>query len=80
MRDGLMAMGAQAFEEDEVMIEAQRKVIDRTPDPRVMPTAHDKGVTMFNRLVERLGGRKRNVTAARHGLRHIPACRCPRDP
>jgi vanillate O-demethylase monooxygenase subunit len=29
-------------------------VIDRTPDPQVMPTAHDRGVTIFNRLVERL--------------------------
>lgn len=54
LRDALMAMAAQAFDEDKVMIEAQQKVIDRTPDPRVMPTAHDKGVTMFNRLVERL--------------------------
>jgi vanillate O-demethylase monooxygenase subunit len=54
MRDGMMALAGVAFGEDKVMIEAQQKVIDRTPDPRIMPTAHDKGVTLFNRLVERL--------------------------
>jgi vanillate O-demethylase monooxygenase subunit len=54
MRDGLMQLADMAFGEDKVMIEAQQKVVDRTPDPRVMPTAHDKGVTMFTRLVERL--------------------------
>jgi vanillate O-demethylase monooxygenase subunit len=64
VRDGLMTLAAQAFDEDKVMIEAQQKVIDRTPDPRIMPTAHDKGVTMFNRLVERL------ARAEREGSRH----------
>jgi vanillate O-demethylase monooxygenase subunit len=64
VRDGLMTLAAQAFDEDKVMIEAQQKVIDRTPDPRIMPTAHDKGVTMFNRLVERL------VRSEREGSRH----------
>ena len=54
LRDGLMQLAAVAFGEDKVMIEAQQKVIDRTPDQRIMPTAHDKGVTLFNRLVERL--------------------------
>ena len=47
-------MAGQAFGEDKVMIEAQQKVIDRTPDAGIMPTAHDKGVTLFNRLVERM--------------------------
>jgi len=54
LRDRLMAVADQAFGEDKVMIEAQQRVIDRTPDPQVMPTAHDRGVTLFNRLVERL--------------------------
>ena len=54
LRDSLMDLAAMAFGEDKVMIEAQQKVIDRTENPRVMPTAHDKGVTLFNRLVERL--------------------------
>jgi vanillate O-demethylase monooxygenase subunit len=64
LRDALMAMADQAFNEDKVMIEAQQRVVDRTPDPQVMPTAHDKGVTMFNRLVERL------VRAEREGSRN----------
>lgn len=54
MRDGMMAMAAVAFEEDRVMIEAQQRVIDMTPDPQIMPTGHDRGVTLFNRLVHRL--------------------------
>jgi vanillate O-demethylase monooxygenase subunit len=54
MRDAMMQLAGVAFAEDKLMIEAQQRVIDRTPDPRIMPTAHDRGVTMFNRLVERL--------------------------
>lgn len=54
MRDMLMGMAGKAFHEDKVMIEAQQRVIDNTSDPRIMPTAHDKGVTIFNRLVARL--------------------------
>ena len=54
LRDCLMKVAAQAFGEDKTMIEAQQRVIDSTPDPVIMPTAHDRGVTMFNRLVARL--------------------------
>lgn len=54
LRDFLMGIAGQAFGEDKVMIEAQQKVIDRTPDPVVMPTSHDRGVTIFNRLVEKM--------------------------
>lgn len=54
MRDGLMQLAAMAFEEDRIMIEAQQRVIDETPGARIMPIAHDKGVTLFNRLVERM--------------------------
>jgi vanillate O-demethylase monooxygenase subunit len=54
LRNSLMQLAGMAFDEDKVMIEAQQKVIDRTPDARIMPTAHDKGVTIFTRLVERL--------------------------
>jgi vanillate O-demethylase monooxygenase subunit len=54
LRDGMMQLAAQAFEEDKVMIEAQQRVIDQTPEPRIMPTAHDRGVTLFNRLVKKL--------------------------
>jgi phenylpropionate dioxygenase-like ring-hydroxylating dioxygenase large terminal subunit len=53
-RDLLMSIAAKAFAEDKMMIEAQQKVVDGTPNPRIMPTAHDRGLTMFNRMVERL--------------------------
>lgn len=61
LRDVLMQMAAKAFAEDKVMIEAQQKVLDLTPSPRVMPTAHDRGVTLFNRLVEKLARREREA-------------------
>lgn len=64
LRDFLMTLADQAFGEDKVMIEAQQKVIDRTTDPRVMPTAHDRGVTLFNRLVERLSKQERALQTA----------------
>ncbi len=53
-RDVMMVMAGQAFAEDKTMIEAQQRVIRATPDPRIMPTAHDKGITLYNRLVEKL--------------------------
>lgn len=56
MRDGMMAMAGMAFAEDKVMIEAQQRVIDITAEPRIMPTSHDRGVTLFNRLVKKLAG------------------------
>ena len=56
LRDALMGIAAMAFEEDRVMIEAQQRVLDRTREPRIMPTSADRGVTMFNRLVARLVG------------------------
>jgi vanillate O-demethylase monooxygenase subunit len=64
MRDGMMAMAAVAFDEDKVMIEAQQRVIDMTPDPRIMPTSHDRGVTLFNRLVHRLAAAEAAETSA----------------
>ncbi|MCW2388462.1 vanillate O-demethylase monooxygenase subunit [Sphingobium sp. B11D3B] len=54
LRDVLMRMADQAFAEDKVMIEAQQHVIDDTEEVQVMPTVHDRGVTLFNRLVEKL--------------------------
>jgi phenylpropionate dioxygenase-like ring-hydroxylating dioxygenase large terminal subunit len=54
LRDMLMGIAGQAFSEDKVMIEAQQRVIDESPDARIMPTSADVGVTQFNRLVERL--------------------------
>ena len=54
LRDVLMKVADQAFGEDKIMIEAQQRVIDQTADPAIMPTAHDRGVTIFSRLVARL--------------------------
>jgi vanillate O-demethylase monooxygenase subunit len=54
LRDTLMGIADMAFGEDKLMIEAQQRVIDMTPHPVVMPSAHDRGVTLFNRLVEKL--------------------------
>lgn len=54
LRDLLMGIAAQAFAEDKTMIEAQQRVIDRDPSHPVMPTTGDRGVILFNRLVERL--------------------------
>jgi vanillate O-demethylase monooxygenase subunit len=53
-RDIMMAMAGEAFAEDKRMIEAQQAVIAVSPHARVMPTVHDKGVTLYNRLVEKL--------------------------
>lgn len=63
MRDTLMRIAAKAFAEDKVMIEAQQKIIDLTADPVVMPTSSDKGVTLFNRLVERLVRQESGATS-----------------
>ena len=62
LRDSLMELAGVAFGEDKTMIEAQQKVIDRSPNTRIMPTAHDKGVTIFTRLVERMA--KAELSAA----------------
>ncbi|MCW2370093.1 aromatic ring-hydroxylating dioxygenase subunit alpha [Sphingobium sp. B11D3D] len=58
VRDGMMRMADMAFAEDKVMIEAQQRSIDQAPGARIMPTSHDRGVTLFNRLVARLASNK----------------------
>jgi len=54
LRDMLMEMAGRAFAEDRTMIEAQQRVIDATPDPRVLPTRADAGIALYARLAERL--------------------------
>lgn len=54
----LMDVTLAAFAEDKAMIEAQQKVIDIDPARQVMPIVADKGVTLFNRLVDRLAKRE----------------------
>ncbi len=61
LRDTLMSLAAKAFAEDKTMIEAQQRVIDITAEPAIMPTAHDRGVTLFNRLIERLVKQERQA-------------------
>ena len=64
LRDMLMGIAGKAFAEDKLMIEAQQRVIDMTPDPRIMPTAHDRGVTLYNRMVEKLAKAELQTTLA----------------
>jgi phenylpropionate dioxygenase-like ring-hydroxylating dioxygenase large terminal subunit len=54
LRDRLMGVADMAFTEDRLMIEAQQRVINASPGARIMPTSADKGVTLFNRLVEKM--------------------------
>jgi vanillate O-demethylase monooxygenase subunit len=58
-------LAQKAFAEDKVMIEAQQRVIDKAGDTRVIPTAHDKPITLFNAMVQRLDGIASNPEAAR---------------
>ena len=74
LRDLLMKLAAKAFGEDKTMIEAQQRIIDLTPDPVIMPTAHDRGVTIFNRLVARLARAEAGGGAPQSGY----ALRVPR--
>lgn len=56
----LLELTVQAFTEDQRMIEAQQRVIDRDPDRPIMPTVHDRGVTLYNRLKDRLVAQERH--------------------
>ena len=54
LRDKLMSIAAQAFGEDKTIIEAQQRVIERTISPKMLPSGHDRAVTIFNNLVARM--------------------------
>jgi vanillate O-demethylase monooxygenase subunit len=43
-----------AFDEDKVMIEAQQRIIDADPTAKPLPLSTDKGVVLFQRLMESL--------------------------
>lgn len=58
----------QAFHEDKLVIEAQQKRIDCDPDRSFMPTVHDRGVTMYNRLKDRLIKAESNGVLEGHDL------------
>jgi phenylpropionate dioxygenase-like ring-hydroxylating dioxygenase large terminal subunit len=59
MRDMLMGIADMAFTEDRIIIEAQQRVIDASPGRNIMPTTGDKGVTMFNGLVDKMAKEER---------------------
>jgi vanillate O-demethylase monooxygenase subunit len=77
MRDAMMATVSKAFAEDKVMIEAQQRVIDDTAVPKIMATTHDRSVTMYHRLVEKLAEAESNAAqrpAVSHRLRQRSVC------
>ena len=44
----------KAFSEDKAMIEAQQRIINLTPGRRFRSTTADKGVVLYNRIIEKL--------------------------
>jgi phenylpropionate dioxygenase-like ring-hydroxylating dioxygenase large terminal subunit len=52
--DKLATVTTQAFQEDRRMIEVQQEIIGRDPARPMMPTIHDRGVLIYNRLKNRL--------------------------
>ena len=47
-------MAVTAFDEDRVMIEAQQRVIDASPNDRIMPLGMDTAASLFRSLMDRL--------------------------
>jgi Vanillate O-demethylase oxygenase C-terminal domain len=64
LRDTLMGIAHKAFAEDQTMIEAQQRVIDMTPAPRIMPTGADRAITLFNQLIAKRCREETNKPAA----------------
>ncbi len=60
LRDALIVIQAMAFAEDKRMIEAQQRIIDGTDAAQVLPTAHDRPVTVYNQLVQQLAAAERD--------------------
>lgn len=54
MLEQMMAVVGKAFDEDKIMIEAQQKVINASHDKTIMPTMHDRSITMYNGIVAKL--------------------------
>jgi phenylpropionate dioxygenase-like ring-hydroxylating dioxygenase large terminal subunit len=53
-RDILLEIAERAFAEDRAMIEGQQGIIDSLPRRRFNPTSNDRGVLLFNEIVEKL--------------------------
>jgi vanillate O-demethylase monooxygenase subunit len=64
LRDFLMGVAGQAFNEDKVMIEAQQRVVSAAREVRVLPSVHDRGVTLFTQLVRRLASEEQSEAHA----------------
>jgi vanillate O-demethylase monooxygenase subunit len=60
-----MGIAAKAFAEDRTMIEAQQRVIDMTPVPRIMPTGADRAITLFNQMIAKRVREESNLSQAR---------------
>lgn len=65
--DFLWQVTLAAFAEDRAIIEGQQRVIDLTPDPKVMPAVGDRGTVLYNRLVERMAREERESAQAAEG-------------
>ena len=63
-----MAVIEKAFAEDQAMIEAQQRVVDRTPEPRFMILSTDGALNQFRRLMA-------GLIEAEHGSLPQPAAR-----
>jgi vanillate O-demethylase monooxygenase subunit len=58
--DAVMAVTKQGFAEDKSMIEAQQRVIDEFPHARYLSSTADRGIVLFDRLVEKLATAESN--------------------
>lgn len=62
-RDKDLSIALMAFGEDKVVIEAQQRILNRKPGHRVIPTAHDRAITMFEKLMSRIAGQDAPASA-----------------
>ncbi len=50
----VIGVAEKAFEEDRIMIEGQQKIIDMSPDARMLNTSLDQGPNLMRSIVDRL--------------------------
>jgi vanillate O-demethylase monooxygenase subunit len=68
LADKIVEVIYQAFNEDKRMIEAQQRIIDQDPGRDIMPTVHDRGVVMYNRLKAKRVAEERGLSPAEADL------------
>lgn len=61
--DAQIDLFRRAFDEDNAMIEAQQRVIDLTPQPRMLATSADGPLTQFRQLMAELIDKERSPAA-----------------